>query len=328
MPVTLRDIAKQLNLSHATVSFVLNERRDVAIPEATRQRVFQAARELGYRPNMAARALVSGRTQILSVCVPQIRSPFYSHVFQALVEACQAIGYQVLVSPSRPGMFRRAMDWPVDGVFVVDAPDVIAGGDIPSHIPIVSIGTEVREEMDHVWVDVAAGAKEAMRHLVSAGAKDIVYVAGPVGPGREDPRGDAYEEGMREAGLSARRLDLDQTDGEAVRLAVRRLAEDGPRPDGFFCQDDGMALAAVRGMADLGYRCPDDFCVVGGDGTELGTLAVPTLTSVSTPVQAMCQSALDLLMNRIKEPKMEIQSVSLEATLVVRESTLAKVKTR
>lgn len=320
MPVTLRDIAKQLNLSHATVSFVLNDRRDVAIPEATRQRVFQAAREMGYRPNMAARALVSGRTQILSVCVPQIRSPFYAHVFQTLVEACQSNGYQVLVSPSRPGVFRRAMDWPVDGVFVMDAPDVIASGDIPSHIPIISIGTDVRTETDHVSIDVEAGAAEAMRHLIETGAKNIVYLSAD-GSARRDARSEAYERAMTAAGLPLRAIDLPDTSAEAVRQFVRELAKEAIRPDGFFCRDDSMALATIRGMADAGFRCPEDFVVVGGDGSEPGAMAVPTLSSVDCPIQQMCTSALDLLMNRIKTPNMPVQSVELQATLIIRESS-------
>ncbi|AIE86051.1 LacI family DNA-binding transcriptional regulator [Fimbriimonas ginsengisoli] len=327
MPVTLRDIAKQLNLSHATVSFVLNERKDVAIPEATRQRVFKVARELGYRPNMAARALVSGRTQILSVCVPQIRSPHYSYVFHTLVEACQAIGYQVLVSPSRPGMFRRAMDWPVDGVFVMDTPEVIASGDIPSHIPIVSVGTEVNTSLDHVWVDIAAGAAEAMRHLTSTGRRRIAFIGTPGAPDRMSSFGAAYDRAMSALGAEPWRIEVAGGDYEAARLAARRAGESANRPDGFFCQDDGIAIAAIRGMADLGLRCPDDFAVVGGDGTDIGGVTIPTLTTVASPVPAMCQAALEMLINRIKDDKLPLQSVSLQGTLMVRESTLTEAAT-
>lgn len=150
MSVTLRDIATRLNLSTATVSFVLNERRDVVISDATRQKVFEAAREMGYRPNRMARALVSGRTQMLAVSLPAIKHPYYISLFHSLFDAAQERGYGVLVYQSTTGHTRRAFDWPVDGATLVDSPFLTNRKELPPDLKVVTLGALTDPEHDRV----------------------------------------------------------------------------------------------------------------------------------------------------------------------------------
>lgn len=321
MAVTLRDIAKHLNLSHATVSFVLNDRRDVAIPEPTRERVIQAAKELGYRPNRAARALVSGRTQMVALCLPEFGHPYYERVFKTLFDICRESGYEVLVSETMAGHSRRAIDWPVDGILVVDGYDVIKRGDFPDHTPVISIGTYVDRSIDNVRVDLMGGAIQATNHLFDQGCRRIVYVGDVPFPDFSDERETAYENVLRLADLSPERVTPLRPDAEEVRRTVREYVRGRGRPDAFFCSSDHVAFATIRALADLGYRVPQDCAVVGYDGIEAGELSVPSLTTVVQPVQAMCRRALEFLLNRLRDPSAPPQSSTMTATLIVRESS-------
>jgi LacI family transcriptional regulator, galactose operon repressor len=321
MPVTLRDIAKQVGLSHATVSFVLNQRLDVAIPEATRQRVFAAAREMGYRPNSLARALVSGRTLMVAICLPVLRHPYYVGVFHSLFEICQQNGYSVLVYQSSRGPTRRAFDWPVDGVIAADSVDMIRRGEVPGHLPIVSIGANVDTGVDHVQIDLREGAVMALEHLVAIGCERIVHVRVMTSPDPAEEREFAYDEVLRESGRLFPTIVVERPQPELVRAAVRGFVETEGKPDAFFCTNDLSAMATLRGMADLGFFSPRDYKVVGFDGIDEGEMMVPSITTVSQPVPAMCREAVEFLLNRVRDPKIGVQSASLTSTLVIREST-------
>lgn len=325
MAVTLRDIAKHLNLSHATVSFVLNDRRDVAIPEATRERVFQAAKELGYRPNRAARALVSGRTQMVAICVPRLRHPYYYGVFNAMFEVCQENGYEVITCQATPDS-RRSVDWPVDGIFVVDGEEIVRRGDFPEQTPIVSMGAYVSDAVDHVKVDLMGGAVQAAQHLVERGFKRIAFLREASFVTSEE-RESAYENVLRFAGLTPETVESPRTDAGEVRRVVREYVQAQGLPDAFMCRTDLFALTAIRALADLGKRVPDDCAVIGYDGVDEGELSVPSLTTVAQPVHAMCVRGMEFLLNRLRDPKLPVQSATMTASLIVRESTRASVGT-
>lgn len=324
MPVTLRDIAKHLNLSHATVSFVLNERYDVAIPEATRQRVMQAAKELGYRPNRAARALVSGRTQIMAVCVPILRHPFYMAVFGAIFEVLKQNGYDVLAFQLSGDLAPRTVDWPVDGAIVVDGAFFTLEGKLPDHMPAVSVGAFVDERVDHVSVDLYGGAQQAVRHLIDAGCRDIVYLTRTNAEFPPDPRSRAYDDVMRDAGLEPKRVAVQTNEAALVRTAVREFVSQGKVPDGFFCGNDLLALATLRSMSELGLMAPRDYLLVGHDGIEALEISVPSVSTVQQPIRAMAERAVELMLERLKAPQAPPQEVCLATSLVVRESSRRK----
>jgi len=327
MAVTLRDIAKHLNLSHATVSFVLNERRDVAIPEVTRERVFQAAKELGYRPNRAARALVSGRTQMVAICVPKLRHPYYFSVFNTLYEVCQENGYEVLACQSTAAG-RRAIDWPVDGIFLIDSEGVVLSGNLPDQTPVVSIGAYVHPQVDHVYIDLMGGAVQAANHLVSQGCRRIAFVREAASSEGPEDRETAYENVLRLADLPTEIVESMSIDLEEVRRVVREHIKARGKPDAFMCRTDGFALATIRALADLGLRAPDDCAVVGYDGIDEGELSVPTLSTVAQPVHTMCSRAVEFLLNRLRDPKIPTQSATMTASLVIRESSRVGLRTR
>ncbi|MGV3613772.1 MAG: LacI family DNA-binding transcriptional regulator [Fimbriimonas sp.] len=324
MAVTLRDIAKRLNLSHATVSFVLNDRRDVAIPEITRQRVLQAAKEMGYRPNRAARALVMGRTNIVGVWMPAVRHHFYAEVLDALSQACRKHGYETLYHRAdfaNPNV--RPFEWPIDGVIAVDVRDILEVGPAPEAMPVISAGAFVDPRHDHVAVDLEAGARGVVSHLVHVAGRRTVYVKVTE---RRDGRDVGYEAAIAEAGGSPERILASSSDPRQVQLAVREHVRRRGVPDALFCSNDAIALAAIRGMADLGYYPPRDFVIAGFDGIGDSETMSPAVTTVCQPVAELAETAVEMLMTRIREPHLPIQSRLLTPTLAIRETSQRTIR--
>jgi DNA-binding LacI/PurR family transcriptional regulator len=258
---------------------------------------------------------------MLAISVPLLRHPYFMGVFHALFETCQQRGYGVFVYQASRGPARRAFDWPVDGVIVADGADMIQRNELPNHLPVVSIGAYVDTDVDHVRVDILGGATQAVSHLVEIGCKRIVHVRIPVSADAIDDRDRAYVDVLRESALVTETVTITKAEPEQVRIAVREYVRREGKPDGFFCTNDLSALATVRGMADLGYFAPKDYAIVGFDGIDQGEMTVPSITTVSQPVQQMCDHAVEFLLNRIREPNRVLQSAVLETALVVREST-------
>jgi DNA-binding LacI/PurR family transcriptional regulator len=323
MPVTLRDIAKHLNLSHATVSFVLNERHDVAIPESTRQRVFEAARELGYRPNRAARALVMGRTQMLGLWMPSLRNSFYGSVFRDLYRYGHEAGYDLIYCEARSDdSGTTPLDWPVDGVIAVDAAWLLKEAVIPPHLPLVTVGSSVDDRHDSVFVDLGVAAEQAVQYLIEAGCRRIVHVANL--RDMDDPNGKtaAYMRVMRDAGLEPQIIGAHSAILPDVRTCVRSHVVENGAPDGLFGHNDAMTMASIRGLADAGVQVPTHCRAIGIDGLYESEYSVPSLTTMALPTEEMAAYAIDILRKRIENPAVPLNQVCLKTRLIERESSL------
>lgn len=323
MAVTLRDIAKRLNLSHATVSFVLNDRRDVAIPETTRQRVMLAAKEMGYRPNRAARALVMGRTNIVGVWMPPVRHQFYAEVLDALSLSCRKHGYETLYHRASMEHPFRPFEWPIDGVIAVDVRDLLVLGTAPEAMPVISVGAFVDPRHDHIEVDLKKGAHEVTAHLIHVAGRRSVYIKTTE---RRDGRDDGYEAALAEAGGVPEVVVANGSDPRQIQLAVREHVRRRGIPDSIFAGNDATALAAIRGMADLGYYPPRDFIIAGFDGIHAAETMSPAITTVCQPVAELAESAVEMLMLRLREPHLPIQSKHLMPTLAIRETSLRTIR--
>ncbi len=322
MPVTLRDIAKELGLSHVTVSLVLNNRRDVAITDATRERVIEMARDMGYRPNHAARSLSLGRTQMIAVWMPSLAKLYYGKIFDILYARCRNLGYETvfcLADYADPS--RKPYDWPVDGIVAVDTYELVGKYELPVGIPVVSIGAYPELRSDSVTVDIYSGAKLGTAHLIDAGCRRIAHVttAKPL----SEPRGRsaAYTSTMKGANLKPEIVTCEPGGAAKVREAVAKHIQKSGLPGGFFCYSDEFAFATMRAVADLGFQPGKDVKVVGFDNVSEAEFSTPSLTTVAQPIEQMCQIGMQFLYNRITDPTLARQEASMGMTLIKREST-------
>ncbi|BDI32483.1 LacI family transcriptional regulator [Capsulimonas corticalis] len=316
---TSEEVARVAGVSRATVSYVFSGRKNASVPEATRQRVLDAAAAIGYQPNRNARALARGRTQQIALLLPRISSPFYAQVAEHVQRLAIETGFETLiVSCDAVRNSARMSDLQVDGVLAFDIPP--AGG----RTPWVSVGHYHTEGGDFVGVDLFAGAAQATRHLIEAGCKRValgIYsAANQIG----DARRDGYVSAIAAAGQTPEIIAVPLPTRASARESLRQYWRHSDGVDGIFCWDDSLALGFYRGCHELGLAIPADVALIGCDGIE-DTLFVDTqLSTIAQPLEEICRTSWEFLCQRIAAPELPLQQIVLAPQLMIRESTMRK----
>lgn len=329
---TIKDIAAKLNVTTATVSNALNGRTGKVSP-AMRRQVQETAHAMGYQPHAAARALRTGHHHAAAVMVRTPQSPYYAEILHGLIGQILAHGYQALIRqidwPDHPGVIKVPLSYlAADGIFLVDASQAALA--LPSdlrRLPVISLGavdvaTPFTEEAgDCVRVDLAAGARDAVRHLLNGGRRRIAFLVDAETQREREVRQTAYLTVMGEAERIPEILTAPgQSRAEARRFVQEYVARKGA-PDSLFCINDEMAIGACRALRDLGLRVPQDVAVVGCDGVPEAEYADPPLTTIVQPILEMCRLAWQFLERRLQDPEAPPQQALLQATLTVRSSS-------
>ncbi len=338
MPATIQDIGRALNLSHTTVSRVLNGRNDRFISEATRLRVQEAAQKMGYRPHRVARALVTGRTNQVAVWMRNMSSAYDAQVMRNLLLQMHQERYQAVIgvsdliaeaqSSSPASATLSETFWSVDGCLAFEAaPQLVAmlGRDAAKRLPLVGIGgahfvSPELPEMDYVGIDLRVGAEAALRHLLERGCRRIAFV-GAVRRDDEEPRLAVYRQMMTGEGRPQEIILTTHHTRAAGREAVRAYIATQGCPDGMFCFNDDVALGAYRAIREHGLRVPEDVALIGHDGIEDAEYLDCPLTTLAQPVEQMTSLAWSYLRQRMETPALPPQQTLLQAQLVIRAST-------
>jgi DNA-binding LacI/PurR family transcriptional regulator len=342
--VTLLDIAQTAGVSKATAARALSSRGYVA--EEARRRVTEAARRLGYRPNVVARGFRSQRSFTIGHIAHAItENPFFAHVARSVEMEAIANGYKVFLynqngtsEHERAGV-ERFIERRVDAIILTYAIDVEnltllkeAG------IPVVQIEREQTGDTHAVLVDNRAGTASAMRHLLELGHRRVAFIGGD--PARyprslsrgcsvEEERLGMYVDSLREAGVSVdpRLIELDEyialsEDGSnlAGYRGMKTILEEPERPTAVFVGCDILAAGALQAIYEARLRIPDDISVVGYDDTLAASLA-PRLTTVAQPMADLGRTAIRLALSEIADPEIKPKTVTLSPRLVVRDST-------
>jgi LacI family transcriptional regulator len=328
---TIYDLARHAGVSIATVSRVFSGRGRVA--EGTRARVFAAADELGYEPNVSARSLARKSTQLIAVVVPMLTSYFFMEVIRGVRTQLAQRGYDLLVFASRSpeqvdGQLGRALQkGRADGVLLCSTPLTpprvaslkAAGG------PVVLADT-AHPAFDSVAVNNREGGHTATKHLLDLGYARVALIAPNAVsvPGAERRAG--YEAALRDAGrpLDARYVVASEDDElhgytpEAGYAAMQELLARPRRPDAVFAASDTQALGALRAAREAGLRVPDDVALVGFD--DIQASAYVGLSTLSQPMYEMGKVAADKLLQRIEAPDRPVSHTTFSARLIVRET--------
>ncbi len=331
MAVRLQDVAERAGVSVRTVSNVVNGFPHVS--PTTRASVQAVLDELGYRPNASARQLRLGRSETISLAVPEIDSPYFSEVAALLVSQAANRGWTVHIdqTDADPDRERQMVGGPgsraVDGVIASPwalTPEELAAA---AHRPLVLLGEQQPVgRVDHVAIDNVAAAREATDHLLESGRRRLAVIG--LQPHLANDTARLREHGYRQA-LAARDLPVQEPLLLAVRklhrpdgaAAMRQLLDLDADIDAVFCFTDQLALGAIRTLADRGVRVPEDIAVLGWDDIEDGRYSVPSLTTISPDKGQLASLALDCLRTRIEDPSAEGRSVVAGHRLIVREST-------
>lgn len=334
MPVRLKDIAKDLQLSVVTISKVLRDHPDIS--EETRERVLRRMKELNYRPNLAARALVTGRSYIIGLVVPDLVHPFFGLIAKALAGVLREKGYSLVLSSSEgdPGIERQEIDRllarGVDAMIVASAQwqadgfQQIQEGDIP----FILIDRHFSGLADHfVGVDDEQVGRLATNHLIEIGCRHLAHIGGP-DVSTAIGRAAGFRQALQDAGVALTPeyiISREPGNGAADNTGyaeMKRLLRLNPRPDGVFCYNDPTAMGAMKAILDAGLAIPDDIAVVGcGNITYSDFLRVP-LTTIDQQSESIGENAAALALSLLDKRRIALpRRVLLDPKLVVRAST-------
>lgn len=331
MRVTVASIAKELKLSPATVSRVLNGKGEGFISQATRERVTAVAKERGYRPNLLARALVTGRTGLGAIWVRNPDAPYYARLTRALQDAAVADNMDLIIVGFRDTgdaieQAPKAADWPVDGIIAVDVASIAGRGlDLvrSAGIGIVCMGNDTTEADDTAAFDIASSSQLPTQHLIEQGRRHIVHLTAEqsiriVRNGRER----AYEACLNNAGLEPTILTAPREDRAAARETLAHALRRGLKIDALTCINDDVAIGAYRALRDAGMRIPDDVALVGCDDIEDLKYFDTPISSVRQPVEELARETWRLFRRRADDINADMARISLAPQLVIRESSV------
>lgn len=331
---TLQDVAQRAGVSTATVSKVLSN--TPYFTDETREKVMKAVRELGYIPNLAARALSSGKTHIITVVFPYIydtifKDPLAMNIIEGIEAVCNEAGYNLLLSAPRltaegpdENYHKLVRSGYIDGLIAIDnVPSVsVAAVARQYEIPTVVIGHHDAEFF--VRSDERSGGEQVMRHVIELGHRQLGVIAVPQNMNfAVNERVIGLRGVMEQSGLNFDTIPLVHGNFSATSgaAATAELIAQYPDITAVICLNDRMALGAVQKLRELGRRVPEDVSVTGYDNIAIGRLASPTLTTVDQKSTLLGWNAarmiLDLLNGMSPEPMV------LPVELVTRESTAA-----
>ena len=331
---TIKDLSKFLSLSTSTISRALLNDKNVNFE--TRQRVLDAADQLGYKPNLTALNLKSGKSKTIGIVVPEMVTPFSAKVLEGIQNVLYPLGYRLVITQcdENPLIERENLEllegFDVDGI-IINVCHETFNNDIYRRImgqgiPLVFFDRIPDKALDvsKVIVDDYIKTSLMVEHLVETGRKRIAYIMGPPTIRNVRERFNGYKRIVDKYGIFDERL-ITQTEGMTFndgRNAIQQLLDKKVEFDSVFAFSDTLAIGAMNFLLEKSLKIPDDVAVASFSETELSTMVYPQLTSVQQPLTKMGEIAAELILEKIKDNSTPSKTVSLDALLVFRTSTL------
>jgi len=335
MPVTIRDIAKQLNLSIGAVSRALDGYSDIS--EETRHRVVLAAQEMGYVPNQAARQLRRRKADaigyILPAGTPRFADPFFTEFLAGLADETALQPFDLLISIAPPGEEaekRIYRGWvqgrKVDGMILthMHLRDWRARFLSDSKVPFAALENSLDGlDFPRIEVNREQGMLELIAHLAQRGFRRIAYIGGPLHLKIEVTQFDGYRRGLQRAGMAfdaslVAASDLTSAGGYAT--AKKMLSIPDP-PDAVVCINDETAFGVLHAARELGLRIGENFAVAGFDSVQAAMHTEPPLTSLDIPVYDVARQLVRMLAAEMNNQPSNRETIHIPPDLIIRAST-------
>ncbi|MBW4028175.1 MAG: LacI family transcriptional regulator [Acidobacteria bacterium] len=342
MAVTLKEIARELGVSVVTVSKVLRNHEDIS--KKTRDRVLECAKELGYRPNLTARSLVTGRSSLVGLVVPDLIHPFFAEVARSLAATLRKQNLYLLVCSSEgdPELERNQVEHllsrHLDAIVIasIGSDEEVLRNVVVSRTPLILIDRKVDIPYSHFVGanDVVVGSM-ATEHLIAMGCRRIAHLRGPdnsVGKKRLE----GYKKALAKAGMAFDpKLVTSVSTGDVESKAqgaeyAKQLFAGSSKPDGLFCFSDPMAIGAMQSAIEAGLNIPKDLAMIGCGNLHYDNVLRIPLSSVDQKSERVGQRAAELILEQVirgrydVEPEFSSQTfanVQLKPEVIVRESS-------
>ncbi len=326
-PATSVDVARRAGVSQAAVSLVFGGKAPGRVGKQTQDVILHAARELGYSPNRAARTLRSGRSRLVALAVPDVSNPYFAAVLQGAEQAARRHGYAVMLAS-----VRDEHDWQqvildalasrsVDGflLFTLSPPTQRMRTALRGKAAVIDAADST---LPSLRLDIEAGMRAAMAHLLHLGHTKIGHLAAAVDADTFDRRRQTYLDVLQGAKLPVVATYQERTSFSIAdaREAARRLLEAPDPPSAIVCDSDVLAVGAYKAAKDLHRTIPQDLSVVSFDDSIIASMLDPELTTVAIPTAVIGEQAFLLLLAVLETGHAPAQTaVPLE--LVIRAST-------
>ncbi len=325
--VTSLEVARLAGVSQSAVSRVFTP--GASASKKTVEKVRKAAKELGYRPNVLARAVVSGKSRIIGLVVAYLNNQFYPEALEKLTNTLQERGYHVLIfmashqAGNIDNVVEEILDFQVDGII---AASVALSSDLSDRcrtagVPMVLFNRAQDDTaMSSVTSDNVAGGRKAAEFLLAGGHQKIGYIAGWEGASTQRDREAGFVAALKEAGVTLHDREIGNFVAEEARQATLKMFN-SDAPDAVFVANDHMAISVMDTLRfELGLNVPGDVSVIGYDDVAVASWPAYNLTTIRQPANRMVAETVDILLSKIEDPDVSPRRVEIDGPLIVRGS--------
>jgi DNA-binding LacI/PurR family transcriptional regulator len=328
----IKDVAKLAGVSVGTVSKYLNNPH--SLKSDTLQKVENAINELQYRPSPLARSMRTGKTNTISVVVPDIRNPFFAELYNSIRLASAAKGYTSILYTTEDDLeilkayLMDVSSHQIDGLILcfVEEDELVDSfiENIQDKVPIVLLNWNINNtKFNSICVDVYEGMLRSTNYLISLGHKNIAYIGGYEKNTISKEKYNGYIKAMEGSGLEIRpelvfRGDFSLKTGYS---AARKFSMHSLMPTALVAENDILAIGSIKYFLQSKVSIPDTIAVIGFDNIPLSSMYEPSLSTISLPIDQMGSAAINLLINKVEVPSSKNKQIILKTTLVIRNST-------
>jgi len=328
--VNYNDIAKLAKVSSTTVSHVINETR-LVLPE-TKKRVLDAMRKLNYQPNLLARGLATGKTHTVGLVISDIKNPFYPELVQGVEELAVKNDYNIFLCNTDYDIEKgfksigALIMKKIDGIIVASsqADSLLIKELINTKVPFVLVDWGKRNvNADSIYFDYRIGIAEAIDYLTSLDHRKIYFISGPKTMKTAKIRIRNFidvVEKYKDDDLDYKIIEGDHKIEGGIR-AAQDILKRKDIPTAVICSNDLTAIGAMKAFKAGGIKVPDDMSIIGLDNIALTEIVSPALTTIELERYRIGSTAMELLLNRIKDKKLAKQTGIFKTKLIIREST-------
>src|SRR4051794_16471176 len=325
MKPTIYDVAKEANVSIATVSKVLNNTGRIS--DKTKEKVLNIMKELEYLPSSVATALTGKKTFTIGVMVPDIANPFFAEVARALENNAREMGYSIILC-STDYQLEREQDYlellvkkQVDGIVIATEPkDVKKLTNL--HVPCVLFSIDhLALDSNVVTTDDIRGGYLAGRYLCQKGHRTFVIITEPQRASSR-LRVEGFKKALADEGVNLNSIQVVEAKSkiDEAKMAANQIFQLKKRPTAIFASTDLIAAVFINEARKAGLSIPDDLSIIGFDNTIHAEISDPGITTIAQPIEKLASYTMEQLLDSIKNPGMPANRIMLAPTLVERES--------
>lgn len=334
---TIKDVARRVGVSTATVSHVINKTRFVS--EELRRRVLEAIQELNYQPNAIARSLVKRKTHTIGIIITDILNPFYTAIVRGIEDVTYKSGYSVVLcntdeDPEKEILYIQILlEKRIDGLIISTA---FQDGPHPllsrfKMIPLAAIVRRIQGlASDAVLGDNTGGAHKAIDHLIQLGHRRIGIISGPPGLSSGAERLEGYKNalGNHRIPFDEHWIKIGDFKRESGYSLTKEIFQKSPLPTALFVANNQMTIGALQALNELRIRIPEDISFVSFDDMEWYSFLDPPLTTVEHSPYLMGKTAGEILLQKVSHKRKNPKKVLIPSHLIIRKSTAEVVKER